>query len=244
MIMKRIKSLLIGMLFTFSIMGITLPVTYAAEPETVVKTISLSETGYCEVYGYVKNVDPENKNDQITILVTEGTIKDAENLSSFGDKASKKIGYIDQVTCGNNHSFLIKFQVMDKFIGEKMTISIGNNLDADVYRQTVSPPKAGEKFTLNTIANNNVIYGKDVYMLTSNFLTPTNVAKSIIDGGNHIYFKLANNWYDLLNEKAVDSSYLVASNAMTDSQINSVFNGSNPLRYYYCTSNVVLEYEK
>lgn len=242
--MKRIKSLLIGMLFTFSIMGVTIPVTYAAEPETVVKTISLTETGYCEVYGYVKNVDPENKNDQITILVTQGTVKDAENLSSFGDTAGERIGYIDQVTCGNNHSFLIKFQMRDKFVGEKMTVSIGNNLDADVYRQTVSPPKAGEKFTLNTIANNNVIYGKDVYMLSSAFLTPTNVANSIIYGGNHIYFKLANNWYDLLNEKAVDSSYLVASNAMTDAQINSVFNGTDPLRYYYCTSNVVLEYEK
>lgn len=234
--MKKLNSILLGVLFTFSIMFNSIVVVEAATPQTIIKTFTVSETGKCEVYGYIKNV---THGDQITILVTLGNEKDALNL---GD--GSKISYINQITAGNNHSFLFKFNVRDEHVGKTLTLGIGNDSDAPVVRQTYTPPKSGDKFTLNTIANNDVIYGRDVYSLDSSWLTARNVADSIVYGDNKIYYKIGNNWYDLLDKDATDSSFLVEKNAMSETEINTAFSGSTPLRYYYCPSDVRLEYKK
>ena len=237
--MKKLNSILLGVLFTFSILFNSVITIEAANPQTYIKTFTISETGKCEVYGYIKNT---TQGDQITILLTLGTEADVKSLTS--ENANSKIAYINQITAGNNHSFLFKFNVRDEFIGKTLTVGIGNDSNAPVVRQTYTPPKSGDKFTLNTIANNDVIYGRDVYALDSSWLTARNVADSIVYGGNKIYYKIGNNWYDLLDKNATDSSFLVEENAMSESTINAKFSGSTPLRYYYCQSDVRLEYKK
>lgn len=237
--MRKIKTLLLGVLFTFSILLNSIVTVEAASPKTYIEKYNISGSGLVEVYGYIKDATVGN---QITILLTLGNKSQAANITS--QNANQRIAYIDQITCGNNHSFLFKFNIRPEFLGKELTVSIGNDSDAPVVRKVGKSPSSSTKFTLTSINDNDIIYGRDVYDLNSAQLTPRNVADSIIFGGNKIYYKIGDHWYDLLDKNATDSSFLVESNALTQSEINNAFNGTTPLRYYYCQNDVRLDYDK
>ena len=73
-----------------------------------------------------------------------------------------------------------------------------------------------------------------LYTPDSVYLTGTYVADSIVNGGNVIYYKLGDKYYDLLDENATSNAYLVAENAMASAEVNKI-----KLRYYYQTARRV-----
>lgn len=222
--MKRVFKFLVAMIIMISTLCSSFVVLSINTPSIVVKTFSVNETGFVEVYGYIDNIDDEQSHES-TLLLIKGTENDLNNLST------DKIAYINQETCGNNYSFLFKFQLADKFLTEEnltsdFTLAVGSDVTTQPYRETINVSKF--TFSLKHISNNNVIYGADAYSLSSDGMTAKNVADSIVYGGNKIYYKIGNVWYDLMNPKATDSSYLVNENAVDDETMENL-----PLRYYY-----------
>ena len=230
--MKRFKKILTSLFLSVALLLSTsvFPVQAAAN-EIILETLIVTETGYVEVYGYIEGV---NKADvQVSFLLIEGTNWNALNSSN----ASNVIAYIDQQGTSNNGSFLFKCQLNERHLGKTLTLgmnhSVGNN--ATLLKETINPEADG--VLLRNIANNDVIYGLDAYQLTSPQLTARNVADSLTYGGNKIYYKLGNNWYDLLDERATDNSFLVSSNKTAFTTMQTL-----DLRYYY-KGNERLDFE-
>lgn len=230
--MKRFKKVLTSLFLSVALLLSTsvFPVQAAAN-EIILETLIVTETGYVEVYGYIEGV---NKADvQVSFLLIEGTNWNALNSSN----ASNVIAYIDQQGTSNNGSFLFKCQLNERHLGKTLTLGM-NHSGGDsttLLKETINPEADG--VLLRNIANNDVIYGLDAYQLTSPQLTARNVADSLTYGGNKIYYKLGNNWYNLLDERATDNSFLVSSNKTAFTTMQTL-----DLRYYY-RGNERLEFE-
>lgn len=223
---KIVSCALISVLMLVSVF--TFPVSAASTARIVIQTCTISETGAVEVYGYIANTT--NDSHEVTFLLLEGDKWSTaiNNITKVKDGFTN-IAYIDQKTTGNNQSFLFKCQVNEKFLGKNLVLGMNSNADTDMFNATLtSDIKKVNNFSLMSIANNDVIYGLDAYTLTSKNLTARNVADSIVYGGNKIYYKIGNNWYDLLDEKATDNSYLVEKNKVDFSAMEKL-----NLRYYY-----------
>ncbi len=226
--MNKIKKIITSLITTASLLlGLcTFNISAANNKEIVVKTFSVNESGMVEVYGYIENCSLDEAQ-WATLLLIKGTRDDLNTLDD-GD-----IVYIDQIELGNNCSFLFKFPLTTKFstdesLNADFTLCVGSDVSVNTYFETINI--SNREFSLRHIANNDVIYGLDVYSLSagSSYLTGENVANSIIYGGNQIYYKLGNLYYDLLDKKATSSSYLVEANAIDDAIIENL-----NLRYYY-----------
>ena len=230
--MKRFKKILTSLFLSVALLLSTsvFPVQAAAN-EIILETLIVTETGYVEVYGYIEGV---NKADvQVSFLLIEGTNWNTLNSSN----ASNVIAYIDQQGTSNNGSFLFKCQLNERYLGKTLTLGM-NHSGGDsttLLKETINPEDDG--VLLRNIANNDVIYGLDAYQLTSPQLTARNVADSLTYGGNKIYYKLGNNWYDLLDERATDNSFLVSSNKTAFTTMQTL-----DLRYYY-KGNERLDFE-
>lgn len=220
--MKKFKRVLTSLLLSITLLltSSTFPV-YAATNEIIVETFSISETGYVEVYGYISGVSEPDV--QVTFLLVQGTSLNAVNNSS---DLTDIVAYIDQQGTSNNGSFLFKCQINEKFLGKTLTLGMNSSADTDLFTETVNAN--AKEFSLRSIANNDVIYGLDAYQLTSSQLTARNVADSLTYGGNKIFYKLGNNWYNLLDERATDNSFLVSANKTAYSEMEQL-----DLRYYY-----------
>lgn len=231
--MNRFKKVLTSLILSVVLLISTsvFPV-YAKTGDIVLETLVVTETGYVEVYGYVDGYTTQ-KDLQVTFLLIEGTDWNVLNTSN----ASNVIAYIDQQGTSNNGTFLFKCQLNDRHIGKTLTLGMnhGNGDNTTLLKETINPKDDG--ILLRNIANNDVIYGLDAYQLTSSQLTARNVAESLTHGGNKIYYKLGNNWYDLLDERATDNSFLVSSNKTAYSTMEKL-----DLRYYY-RGNEKLEFE-
>ena len=187
----------------------------------VITTLEVDSTGNATVIGYIPTA---NDGTQVTCLVM-----DSETLQT-----SDQIAWIDQMTVGYNGTFMTQFYIPDRFSGKTLYFRFGSDADTETIT---------EKYELGTIqpgieniTNGSVIYGSDAYMCDSTQLTAENVADSIICGGNKIYFKIGNRWYDLLNGEATSNEYLKAENAMADTDVQKI-----SIRYYY-TSAKRIEY--
>ena len=100
---------------------------------------------------------------------------------------------------------------------------------------SLSSPAVGDlPPNVHNISNGSVIYGADAYTPDSVYLAGTYVADSIVNGGNRIYYKFGDKYYDLLDENATSNAYLVAENAMPSAEVNKI-----KLRYYYQTARRV-----
>lgn len=223
---KIISCALISVLMLVSVF--TFPISAANTARIVIQTCTISETGAVEVYGYIANTT--NDSHEVTFLLLEGNdwSTAVNNMTKVKDGFTN-IAYIDQKTTGNNQSFLFKCQINKRFLGKKLILGMNSNADTALFNTTLtSNIKDVDNFSLMSIANNDVIYGLDAYALTSKNLTARNVADSIVFGGNKIYYKIGNNWYNLLDEKAIDNSYLVEKNKVDFSAMEKL-----NLRYYY-----------
>ena len=187
----------------------------------VITTLEVDSAGNATVIGYIPTATAAT---QVTCLVM-----DSETLQT-----SDQIAWIDQMTVGYNGAFMTRFYIPDRFSGKTLYFRFGSDAGTDTIT---------EKYELGTIqpgieniTNGSVIYGNDAYMCDSTQLTAENVADSIVHGGNKIYFKIGNRWYDLLDTEATSNEYLKAENAMSDTEVQKI-----SIRYYY-TSAKRIEY--
>ena len=187
--------------------------------EIILTTLEVDETGQATAIGYIPTAEDGA---QVTCLAT-----DTETLST-----ADHIMWIDQMTIGNNGTFMTRFYVPSKFSNSTMYIRFGSNTKAETITETL---KIGELPTgVNNIVNGSVIYGNDAYMSDSVYFNAQYVTDSIATGGNKIYFKVGNRIYDLLDSAATSNDYLVADNAMTADEVAEI-----KLRYYYTTAKRV-----
>lgn len=172
----------------------------------------------CEVWGTNPS---KQEGDWVTLLVTVDKLPTASNLS--GDD----IAYIDQFETGVNGSFVLRFSILtDRISKGKDSVKIyivmnsagcspSNYTEVDVEVLPVTG-------TVSSISSNSIRVGNDVYDSTSMYLTDDNFLDSIKRGGNELYFKLGSYWYDLLDDKCVNSGWLVSSNALTKAEIDNL----------------------
>lgn len=227
---RILTSLLLSICLLFSSMIV---VSSAGTAEIIVENYTIEADGTFEVYGYIKNAANEGVNGhQVTFLLTT-----CETSKLTDANANAQIAYIDQRGTSNNAEFYFTGKIRDGFLNKNIYLNMNSDADTQLYTQLkeINP----DDFSLNTIEKNSVIYGLDVYKLTSNYLTARYVADSFVNGGNKIYYKLGKHWYDLLNEDATDSSYLVPENAVDYDSVMLKL----PLRYYYC-NNEILDFKK
>lgn len=187
--------------------------------EINISSITVDNMGFATVIGNVTNADA---NTQVTFL--------AMNTESF--ETTDKVLGVGQVTVGNNGTFLFEFCIAYKFANQKAYFRFGTDANAETV---VKEYRIGDIIPdINGVSSGSVIYGADAYMPDSVYLTGEYVTDSIINGGNVIYYKLGDKYYNLLDENATSNAYLVAANAMTYAEIQKI-----KLRYYYQTARRV-----
>ena len=187
--------------------------------EIILTTLEVDETGLTTAIGYIPTAEDGT---QVTCLAM-----DTETFST-----AEHIMWVDQMTVGNNGTFMTRFYVPSKFSNSKMYIRFGSNTEAETITETL---KIGELPTgIGNIVNGSVIYGNDAYMADSVYFNAQYVSDSIAAGGNKIYFKVGNRIYDLMDSAATSNAYLVADNAMTADEVSEI-----KLRYYYTTAKRV-----
>lgn len=180
--------------------------------QIVIDTFTVDNGGNVRIIGHVT---PAVKGAQIAYIMAVG-----------GDFSNtKNIAYLNQYETGNNGTFYISHAVSASFSEKTVTVKFASDTQASYsFTHTLSTIPPG----IEQVANNSVLYGKDVYTLDSIYLNAQYVADSIATGGNVIYFKIGDLWYNLLDERATSSAYLVQDNAVTYAEIKS-----KALRYYY-----------
>ena len=187
--------------------------------EIILTTLEVDETGLTTAIGYIPTAEDGA---QVTCLAM-----DTETFST-----AEHIMWVDQMTVGNNGTFMTRFHVPSRFSNSTMYIRFGSNTDAEPITETL---KIGELPTgVNNIVNGSVIYGNDAYMADSVYFNAQYVTDSIATGGNVIYFKVGNRIYNLMNPAATSNNYLIADNAMTADEVSEI-----KLRYYYTTARRV-----
>ena len=173
----------------------------------------------CEVWGTNPN---RQAGDWVVMLAT------ANKLPSAGNITGDDIAYIDQFETGTNGSFMLRFQLLTDRIssskGHKKIYIIMNSQGCSVsnYLEVDVLPVTG---TVSSVKSNSIRVGMDVYDASSTKLTEDNLLDSMKRGGNELYFKLGSNWYNLLDDKCVNSDWLVSSNALTTSEVNNLMWG-------------------
>lgn len=221
---KKIFAALLAVLITLMFSSIP---AGAETGEFVIDTIYVSETGYCEVIGHYEGAA---LNTQIGCVVANDKVFDGETVIAENFNA-ENIAWLGQEGTGNNGTFLFQFCVPTRFSESELIVRLTSE-NADIATASIEVPLL--PYDIHNIENNCVIYGKDIYYVPGMFYTPDNIAESVIYGGNAIYFKIGDNWYNLLDEKAVDNSFLTEENATPITEIEKL-----GIRYYYAMTERV-----
>lgn len=218
-IIKVLFSLVLAIVFVCSAFSLNTWGASTTTPQFKFKAKIMGTS--CEVYG----IHPLKKENVQVALLAVADHKPSEWGSLSSTEMSSHIAYIDQFATGKNGSFCLKFKLMTDRISstkgfKKIYIamnatdcSISNYAECDVLA-------VGGDYT--GVPNNSIRVGCDVFEMASPALTDDNVLDSIKNGGNELYFKMGNNWYDLLDDKCVNSNYLVSTNAVPDSKLKSL----------------------
>lgn len=226
---KRAKAIFIAILFALSIFNVRI---CAEDYKISVDSVTADGTGFCEVIGHISGA---SENTQVACLVVRDAAYDGEEVISK-NLTFDNIAWIDQVGTGENGTFLIQFNVREDFEKTTLTVLLGSELtemSASVIEIPDLPPPG-----IEVIANNSVIYGCDAFLITGAFYTPDKIAESIGYGGNNIYFKIGDKWYDLMDESAIDNSFLTEENATPNEEIEA----AKPRYYYSLEQEIELKY--
>lgn len=229
------KKRIIAFIFAVVFMVASYPITPASavEPKITIISAEIDSNGDFEVIGQVESVTVGT---QVSFLMCSEEAWDKTGHIIESKFNADSIAYIDQVGTGNNGTFVVKGQVAEKWQNQTLRFA-GASSYGGYYTQTMSVPAMTND--INIIANNSVIYGRDAYLVTGAFYNADNIATSIKEGGNRIYYKLGNKWYDLLDPDALDNSFLVSENAISDSKVEEC----KPRYYYNMTDKIDLEYD-
>ncbi len=221
------KNKFIAIIFAVILVIVTYPATVVSavdsEPTITIISAEIDESGIFEVIGEIEDVEVGT---QVSFLMCSASAWDNTGHIIESSFKPEYIAYIDQVGTGNNGTFIVQGQVAEKWENQTLRFA-GTSQYGGYYTQTIDIPEI-LPYDIDIIANNSVIYGRDAYLITGTFYKADNIATSIKEGGNKIYYKLGDKWYDLLDPQALDNSFLVAKNAMNKSEVEEC----NP-RYYY-----------
>ena len=212
--MKTMKRMLCSVMLLMCMAAVHLPVM--AEDAAVITHFDISPSGVAEICGYVSE-----KGEQVAILMTtgDGTVVTPETVI-----------YIDQIEAGVNGAFVLEFIVPEKWAGGEYTIGVGGqNVSATRQRGTLGALPA----MIYRVDDNSLRVGVDVYSFGGHF-TPENVAASLAYGGNTVFYKIGGMWFDLMDEEAVSSAYLVEENAVPEEEYTAW-----EIRVYYAPGQIL-----
>lgn len=229
------KKRIIAFVCAVALMVVAYPTTYgsAVEPEITIISAEIDNNGIFEVIGQVKGVAVGT---QVSFLMCPKNAWDTTGHIIESKFKADYIAYIDQVGTGNNGTFIVQGQVSEKWENQTLRFA-GASSYGGYYTQTMSVPEISP-YDIDIIDNNSVIYGRDAYLVTGAFYNADNISISIKDGGNRIYYKLGGKWYDLLDPNALDNSFLVSKNAISDSKVEEC----KPRYYYNMSEKINLNY--
>lgn len=218
------KKRIIAFVFVVVLLAAAYSTTYvnAVEPEITIISAEIDRSGTFEVIGRVEGVAVGA---QVSFIMCSEDAWDATGHIIESKFKTDYIAYIDQVGTGNNGAFIVQGQLDKKWENQTLRFA-GASSYGGYYTQIISVPEISDG--IDIIENNSVIYGRDAYLVTGAFYSADNIATSIKEGGNRIYYKLGDKWYDLLDPDALDNSFLVSQNAMSNSKVEEC----KP-RYYY-----------
>ena len=227
---KRIIAIVLAVVLTV----VAYPITSlsAVEPEITIISAEIDSTGAFEVIGQVEGATVGT---QVSFLMCPKDAWDTTGYPIQSKLNADYIAYIDQVGTGNNGTFIVQGQVAEKWKNQTLRFA-GASSYGGYYTQAISVPSIS--YDIGIVENNSVIYGRDAYLVTSAFYNADNIAISIKEGGNRIYYKLGDKWYDLLDPDALDNSFLVSKNAISDSEVEKC----KPRYYYNMTDKIDLNY--
>lgn len=229
--MSKMRSKILCVLVLISLICAPLSVqTVSAAPTIKITSQTVTETGACEVIGYITDYKAGS---MVTFLVTEGN--DIANLTS------DKIIYINQGKTGNNGAFIFKCNIHWLRGGKQIQIRVGNDAGAPVRVIDVTlPPMPPD---IDIVDDNSVMYGRDIYYIPGAHYTGDNIAESMTSAasiayGTDILYKIGKAWYNLSRDEATSNAYLTAENAMDVNKVKA----HRPRYYYGLTEKVPLKY--
>lgn len=218
---KKLTSLLLSLALILTLMPV---VTVNAAAKVVVTSLEMSDAGMLKIRGYYSGYDSDIDG---TILITSESSQNA-NFRLSNDNCM----WIDQVPLGNNGAFSYTVHINQKFSEKAAYIALGGGGLESAYRTTIDVPELPPD--ISVVENNSTMFGRDFYYVNGTFYNDADrIADSFAFGGNHIYYKIGGNWYDLLNPKATSSAYLTKANAVDVSTVTDLVP-----RYYYAVSNI------
>ena len=175
----------------------------------------------CEIWG----TSPLKSEGVRVIMLAVANHRPEEFGSLSNAELADNLAYIDQFDTGKNGSFYMSFELINSerisyekgktkiyIVMNSGGCDVSNYLEVDVF------PVNG---SVSEVSSASMRVGLDVYELNSPFLSEDNIMDSMKRGGNELWFKLGSNWYDLLDGKCTDNTYLQSKNAVPQSEINS-----------------------
>lgn len=220
--MKKIICILLSLLLTM----VCIPTAMSAENAIVIDSVEF-DGSICEIIG---RIDGGSAGSNVTLLA-----RTAEAFEKNADVTIENTVYIDQTETGNNGTFIFDFKINGRFSEKDVIFLFGSDADTDALRYEYSLPVLTGDF--ESVANNSVLYGNDVYHIGTSYMTSEYVIQSILNGGNIIFFKIGYKWYDLLDEKATSSAYLIPENASKDEEVKAYATGM----YYQSSTRMQLK---
>lgn len=218
------------------IMALSLPVvvTQSADTHNIEITTVTQKSGIVEVTGHVTGNNVP-KGTQVSFVMADPDMFDS-NHKVIEDKFNMDyLAHLNQASTGNNGTFLLQFTVDSKWSEKVLAIALNTSLgDAYTYT-TVKMPELPPG--IDVVGNNSVLYGRDIFSVEGKYYTPDNIANAMLEG-NNIYFKIGDNWYNLMDAAATSNAYLISKNAVTVSEVENL----KP-NYYYTDSQMELRYK-
>lgn len=229
--MKTSKKLFAALLAVFFILACSAIPVGADSREFVIDSATVSRTGYCEVIGHYEGVELDT---QMSCVVAKDALFDG-NAVVEENFNTDYVAWLGQEGTGNNGTFLFQFSVPESFSETKLIVRLTSSY-GDIAVTNIDIPALPPG--IEVVEDNSVIYGRDAFYVPGVFYTPDNIADSIVYGGNNIYFKIGGLWYDLMDEKAADNSFLVKENATPE----KIIVGLKPRYYYSMTNKIEFKY--
>lgn len=224
--MKKLTSLILSIMMLFSMSFV---VDADDTAEVIIDKATISPAGTVEVIGHLKGY---KEGDQVTYLNVSREYKESGRQLSGDD-----IIYIDQSKVGNNGTFLFRHSVTQNWSDADSVLTFGSSRETKVATTELHIPELPPD--LSIIDNNSVMYGRDLYYLQGAYTKDVDcIADSLAFGGNHIFFKIGDNYYDLLNSHATSNDYLVKENAVSISTVEKLV----PRYYYGVATRYTLRY--
>ena len=197
------RTKIISIVCIISLLIFVLPVGANSDnPVGTITSFTISNSGTVEVIGYYDNTDWK----ETTILLIRGTDL-TEGITA------EDIMYIGQEPMGENNTFYYRFKIDRKFSQQPCTLAISGGALLTVTN--VIP----DILAVADVANNALRVGNDFYDIGHAAYTADNISHSIEEGGNIIYYKIGDMWFDMLDEEAIDVDFFVIQNAVAEETI-------------------------